>query len=555
MTTSKSCTTSGPARRVRETASWLAWAVAATTVALAVTAAFLTHSAMPYEDEWYSLDLFRSFSASPSFAALASLHNEHRILFPRLLFWSDYAWWGGTGVPDVATTFLVQAAAAALYARLAWRALPPGTWRAAWAALPFPLLFSLRQEENFAWAFQTQFAAVFALAAAATCLGVASVRDGRTRPLPLAGSLALQAVAAFTMANGFLAGLSTALAMACMRSRAWVLPTVASCACLAAYLHGFERPEGGQPLSAALSHPFVAASFAMAYLGSFLDPSVAASACLGVVGVALVARVGWRAATGRERDPAALAMLGIAAFVVASAAVTAVGRSVDDFGEATASRYATGAATFWAVALPLARRNLQSWRPGAGKAAAAMALLVAVVSVAGDWRGLREMRSHAFLRSSDEDGLLLGLLDLDAFRRDESGDLVASVTPFLRERGIGPFAGRDAALPGSPLASAGTPTGASCPGALAATPRPSLGPDAVAMEGLDPVRTFLPGPRRVVVADAAGRIAGLGSAGPGMGGRWSGYARAASGSVLTAYAVSDLGRLCRLGAVAVAAPG
>lgn len=544
-----------PARAGRRWAR-VAWCLAAASVAFAVGVTLLTHSPMPYEDEWYSLDLFRQFLSDPSLDKLASLHNEHRILFPRLLFWADYAWAGGTGIPDVAATLLVQAAAASMYARLAWRALPSSDWRAAAAAVPFLLLFSLRQEENFAWSFQTQFVGVFAAGSLSVVLGVTAVSGaGRVRTGALAGSLALQVVAAFTMANGFMAGIGTAFAMACLRSRAWVLPAALSLACLAAYMHGFERPQGSPSLTASLDHPLAVATFACAYLGSFLHPGVAASAVLGLVGVLLLSALAWDAASGRVRDPAVLAMLGIATFVAASALLTALGRASNDFEEATASRYATGAATFWSAMLPVAARGLPLPRRAALPVAAALSCLLAGAAVVGDVPGLREMRSHAYLRSSDADGLALGLVDLDAFHRDESGDLVESVVPFLRDRGIGPFSGRWSKLRGTPLAAAGSVTDAGCPGTMAATARPALGTDAVVMEGKDPVRTFLPGPRRVFVADPRGRIAGFGSAGPGMGGGWTGYARATPGDVLAAYAASDLGRLCLLGRVRVAPAG
>ena len=92
-------------------------------VAQTLLVSWLDHIPAPFGDEWDSIALFQRFRAAPSFDLLFSLHNEHRIAFPRLLFWSDYAVFDGTGTIDVAATFVILALEACLFA---WLARRPG---------------------------------------------------------------------------------------------------------------------------------------------------------------------------------------------------------------------------------------------------------------------------------------------------------------------------------------------------------------------------------------------------------------------------------------------
>ncbi len=188
--------------------AWLAAAAAAAVLVTAVATAAMTHSSLPHEDEWYSLDLYAAALRGDFLPRLLSQHNEHRIAFPRLLFWTDYALLDGTGRVDLAATFVVQGLEACL---LAWVAAKAGVGTAltlATGAMATVLLFSLRQYENLTWGFQTQFVGVFAAASLAVALHARSMAapDGRGAAWPLLAALGMTFVATYTMANGLLGG-------------------------------------------------------------------------------------------------------------------------------------------------------------------------------------------------------------------------------------------------------------------------------------------------------------------------------------------------------------
>lgn len=562
-------------------------ALAAHTVLVTLLTVARTHGAIPQADEWFSLQLYDRFlqeleggRVGTALRLLFEPHNEHRLVFPRLVFFADYRVFGGSGVFDKAVILATQASHAALFAWLAARAGAGAAARVALGAVAVVLLFSLQQGENFVWAFQVQFVGVFACASLCCTLFAFGLRSGAAagrgggRPRDPAvfrfvvGAFALVLVATFTMANGLLVGpVLVALALLARAGRAAVLAAAAvTVAAVAAFFAGYHPDTDRESAADLLVHLPRVVAFAAGYLGTFSRFGQASQIALGACGLAATAAVAgilaFRGDALRSgRGAAQLALLGIALFAAGSALVTSVGRSGSGLEFIGSSRYATGAACFWAATIAnlwtLDRGGLSRrvGRLAAGLAAAV--LLEASAAGQGD-RGV-EMDRRAAQYAAMEDAMLLGLYDAPALRSfEEPVDQARAMEPVLRRRHLSIFATRDAGLlgrPSSDAAAPGAPPLACAGGFASAVAEPALGPDGVAVAGTSGLRSRSGRPGRVYVADGADRIVGFAHTGLGDG-RWSGYARARPGAVLAAWALSDAGRLCRLGEVSVgAAPG
>ena len=295
---------------------------------------------------------------------LVSQHNEHRLVFPRLVFIADRYLFAETGRLSLATSVALQAALVALLLRLGHEAgLRKRLDLAMAGAAVVALLAWGVQYENYTWPFQVQFFGVL-LAAAACFAAVASAR-------PSAVVVTLGFVATFTLSSGIAVPfLAAALATALRRPRGYV--TVlwgAAVALLGCYLIGYQTPaEHTDPLQA-LQHPLALLRYAAAVLGSpFANAAAALSGVtspalaqlIGLGGIVLLAVLTWPLLRRRQSmPPAAVALLALCGFVLAMALLTALGRL--RFGPASAlvSRYTTPVLAFWACILLLGMIRLR----------------------------------------------------------------------------------------------------------------------------------------------------------------------------------------------------
>ncbi|RYC30071.1 hypothetical protein D3273_20880 [Lichenibacterium minor] len=531
-------------------------------------------SPLPWFDEWATvnlLDLWQSGDMSAG-EVLFAQHNEHRILVPRLVFFADDLLFRGGGYLSLAAIFTVQALHTGLFAAALARSRPvrPGRW--AVAAVVMALMFSLRQAENFSSGFQLQFVAVFAGATLSFMLFALAVRRDRAGGgvwMPLSASLGAVLLTTFTMANGLAAGYVLALLAAAARMRPRVVLVCAAWAVVLTvlYLHGYAVVEHHSRPSDSLRQPGVLLAYVATYLGSVVATghtgTAAGFGCLGIAGAACAALRTVRA--GRNAGPAALAMLGVMLFVAATAAITGSGRLAFGVEQALSSRYATGSVAFWAAQLTYwwvaspGRLGPSPARAGplvrAAVVAVAVVLAVAIAREQGSAKP--QLAVQSFAQNESADALMLGLDDPAATMRAAWTDEdVQRLVPRLKADGLSIFGTADAAAIGRPLAERESIDRA-CAGEVVAAAEPRLGAGGVRVAGRAP-----PGPgrrliRRVLLTGADGNVDGLASgAVPGAArDAWRGYAVAPLGASLTAYGLLDGGRLCRIGAATVTAPG
>lgn len=541
-------------------AAILCAAAAATTVAT-VAIVLRLHVPLPYWDEWFTVDHFRRFAEGRyGVLNLAEQHNEHRLLFPRIAFFVDAFLFRLSGLFDLWVTLLLQGANAALLIAVMLRRVSRPVHRLLLGGFVVLLLFSLRQEQNFTNGFQLQFVGVFTaglLAVLAYGAALERLGTGRRGAAPRFAAAALWcAVSAYTMANGLTAGFVLAVMALLAGARPRVPLATAALSGLLALLF-FQRyvPGGaGLPLSQVPSHLWAYPRFVTAYLGDPIGSSIRSTQALGLLGLLLLAGAAWRVARG-PRDPSGLALVGIAGFVLATVIVTAYGRVALGTEQAFESRYATPALIFWCAVVIF-------WWPVAVRSAAPALALCAVMALlaaascwfeATAWPDLAA-RSAALRRVSDS--LLAGLYDGDAASAYETTEAskIAGFVPFLRAERLSVFADPDYPALGRPVGPA-SPPGA-CDGAVVtAAADPALGPDGVRLSGRAVDDRLHRAPRRILLADAAGTVVGFGSASlPGEPSRqWTGYARAAGGATLRAYARLGDGTPCDIGSATVAA--
>lgn len=552
---------------------WLAASVlcvaAVATVAGTVGMVWHLHVALPFWDEWQNVFHFRLLAAGHyGFADLVRQHNEHRLLFPRLVFFADELLFGLSGRLSLTVTFALQAANAVILILLAVRRATRPSHRVLLAGFVATLLFTLRQEQNFSNGFQVQFIGVFTaamLAALAYAAALDRMRFGWRASAPYFAAAALaSAVSAYTMANGVLTGFVLAAAAVLARAPARVpIATVALSTLLAAlFFRGYSFGGDSLPPGEWWAHAWAFPRFVTAYLGNPLGSDIRPTQGFGLLGLALTAGAAWRIASGRERDASGVALLAIVGVVLAAAGATTYGRIRLGTEQAFESRYATPSLLFWAALvvfwLPTVLRSARR-HVGVGVAFGA---LMGVLTVAACWFEAvawpdLAVRATAIGRVSDS--LLSGVYDADAAATYDnvSPEEVAELVPFLRDDRLAAFAGPDGAALGRPVALQGgfaPPT--ACEGSVLAWSDPGLGPGGVRLSGT--ARDDADGgaaPRRILVAVGDGAVAGFGSGSlPSEAPRsWIAYARARPGDVLHAYARLRSGTLCDLGAATVRA--
>ncbi len=342
---------SNPPRAEQQIRRWLAFVVV---VALFVWLAIVWvhfgrtiirfYCPLPYFDYWNTVGRIDDY-LHLQIGVLWHQHNEHRLVFPEIIFAADYIFFRGREILPLAlsvffflgTWFLLSVTlfrnrSLSLTARLCAILLAGIVWcwegSALLIAAPFLIQWSLL------------------LAAATLALFLLARLPGTRRPgVYLAGSIACSIVSTYTSANGLLLWPVILLAawLLCLTKSQFVALCVSATASIGLYFFNYHFSAGtGQ--SSALTHPFYAISFLTAYLGM---PFTAAGPQFGLaIGFfELAAYVGFVLLASRRRlltTETAVVLLGFYLLCILTAMVTAFGRMNPQdlaFGAATAHRY------------------------------------------------------------------------------------------------------------------------------------------------------------------------------------------------------------------------
>lgn len=522
--------------------------------------------AMPLADQWDQPGL-----AQFDLAHLVAQHNEHRILFPRLIFAADAVWFGGRNILNYGT---ILACVAVSFAILVWTARRAGL-RGIWLLWAAGVLLALSawpiQAENFTWGFQTQFVGVFTAGLAAI---VAICTPGAGAAGAVAAML-LSGVAVYTMASGAAVPVVVLLlAVVCGRPRRQVVAIgLWGVALVGLYLVGYASPAQHSSFGDASHHPIAITGHFLTQLGAPFGDMVgsllkisrpAAAMVIGLAGALAFAGIAFSILRTNRPEPRArarLALVGMMGFLLLASGLIAVGRVRFGLDQAFSSRYTTPVLLFWmGLVLAIATAGHRARIACAVASVVVIALIIRFegryVGIARAWVAQHDRATPAFLSGVDDKILLRATYPDPARVLQRRAEYLAGHLSVFSEDW--------ARWLGTPLADhAAIEAAGRCAGAFRfAAPLPVAGGKSWRAEGtLTESAGTTSG--RIVLVDGSGRVVGYGltqmtwpprRTGPAAGVRtWIGAFTAADAAAVTAFVLLDGGSAaaCPLGPAAV----
>ncbi len=362
----------------------LALGFAALLCAIALTVR--TYMPCPFWDEWAFVNAIAGGRGLLSWNWLWSQHNEHRLLFTRLLILADLRLFGGKNVSLFVEMYFIQTVhlAAICYAIERCTTFPRYLKTTLQGVFAF-CLFHLNQAENLTWAFQVSFVLAFALATFAF-LAIAFFERMRC---PVAAAIAVGTaplLAGLNVAGGLLIG-PVATCFALFRrlpGRYVVLIGLLFLAGAAAYVTGYKSPDPNHTPVGAISHPKDLFVYVLTYFGAswtrLLPHKERITCALSLLSLAVLITLAVR----RRAQTSAFEWFCVAecAFMMAVAALTGLGRLKYGVGQAYAGRYQTPAMLYWASLCALFLIAVWRYRRARFIAAQGFVLLILIASAA-----------------------------------------------------------------------------------------------------------------------------------------------------------------------------
>jgi hypothetical protein len=299
---------------------------------------------VPWWDQWDFVQLLRVFStedASGHLQALWDQHNEHRILFPRLIFLGLARLTGWNVVAEMYFSLFLSFLAL-IGLGLIYRKAVRGPL---WGFVPLAwLMFSLGQWQCILWGWQLQF--YLQVLATVFALYLLSVGTWRT----LFCAILCGVVASFSLSAGLLVWPTGALLLALLRAekRRMALWLVSGISVVSAYFIDYTSPGHHPTLAAGIGAPLSLLDFFLANVGAslgggILDLSMVMGACLVIlVAILLVSRVQRRPRVGISLSPSDAVPISLVVISFLTSAVITLSRVGFHQPElAIASRYVT----------------------------------------------------------------------------------------------------------------------------------------------------------------------------------------------------------------------
>jgi hypothetical protein len=311
---------------------------------------------IPIGDQWDFVPLLKkSFSGGLTFYDFWIQHNEHRLIFPRLIMLGLAKLTGWNIIYELmvnivlaVTTYILLAAQIASSRRVL--KIQGVNWIVPAISIT---VFSLSQWENWLWGWQLQiFLNVLAVVAGIMALSAADFKWSR-----FALAILLGIIAAYSFANGmiyWIVGLAIISLLQIKRSQKLAALTVwlalsALIAC--SYLYGYHKPGHHPQLYTPFSRPLEFAEYFFMYLG---NPIRIHALFAGIFGSAIIIFLVWYMLRRRQISiQVLLPYLSMAAYAVGSALITAMSRVGFGTGQSLSSRYITISNLFWICILCL----------------------------------------------------------------------------------------------------------------------------------------------------------------------------------------------------------
>lgn len=340
-------------------------------VVLCVLSAIHAFSPVPCWDMWDSYLNVYSELKQGHWGILWAQHNEHRMMFGRLFFLVDLAFFHGQTIMLIGSHFILMGclwltlykSAKSLFAER-WTSV----WAFAYAGVLAMLCFSWIQSENITWAFQGTFFAAFLFPLLTLhCFAVSIQSHDRSTSLRyFIFSLLSGLVALGTLACGILTfPLLTVMALLMRQSLQRIIVLVMLTAfAIVSYLYHYIPPaHHGHLLNTLQQTPLQFFEFILAYLGGpfffILKRKLIFPVTFGFIYTSSLLFFSIRWYRIHSKNPVYLALLLFATYILATALLTASGRTIFGVLAALSSRYMTPVILGWCALLILFGYEIQ----------------------------------------------------------------------------------------------------------------------------------------------------------------------------------------------------
>ena len=421
-----------------------------------------SYSSLPFWDGWEEFRFAASGGDLLSPAWLWRLHNEHRMIIPKLFLAADVRLFQARQVFLLASIFAIQLMHLAL---LCWSMRVLGGWRGAlWrsgAGLAAFCLFCPSQYENFVWSFQVDFvlpqllATLSFVALALYWADFEAQPEMQPSPKFLVISILAALGATFSLASGSLLWPLLVAAALYLRLRA---PAIFSFAAVGAvsislYSYHYVRPEWHANPAASLHSPFQVLKYCLAYFISVWPLTVQTIGLWLAMPILLLPVLPFIRKLGSFAIQLVLTML----YCSATALVTATGRLNFGVSQAASSRYQTVALLFWcSLGLALLGGAFLARLREPHLFLFAQVFLLAVL--AGGAESAKDpvalAQGHAFAQKAATAALLTGVLDPVTLSEVHAGmEAFTKAVPYMRANRLSVFSDRSALILGRSLES------------------------------------------------------------------------------------------------------
>jgi len=453
-------------------------------------------------------------------------HNEHRILFYKLLFILDMQVFEGRNWPMFVAIFLCQVVLAAIFAFVLWKfGGAKGSPQVASFGLALYCLFCPSQRENFSWAFQLSFELVTVWVTMAILLVILQKQDFNVgRPISgwkVLASLAVATAASFTNGNGIVVWpIMIVLALSMRLPWRLILLHILGFACSASlYLVGYRSmpPPHAHPLES-IQKPLQVLQFIESYFGGALiaGDHIDWAAQIGLTGLLLaLIMIYWLIARREKAGLLDYFLAGILLYSLATAFITSLGRLTLGIGQAFASRYQGFALLFWFALAVWLISVLAERKASNGLIAVYLSALFIIGTTGKDLRPiLEEVRDSVTRRDTGGVAMIVGVHD-DEFLKQAVCPFPAvtwTAVQYLREHGLSLFSEKMAEQLGQDFSRSYTVTTASpCRGSVDAVTQADGSLNHLRLEGWIVDHRNKPVPRLLFVD--GGKIVGFGVSG------------------------------------------
>jgi hypothetical protein len=316
---------------------------------------------VPYWDQWEFVPLLeKTYHGQLTFHDLWAQHNEHRILFPKIIMLALARLTGWNIRCELAVNIILALAIFAVFVhqvKITGRKL--GIAGLHWAIPAISLIvFSVSQYQNWLWGWQLQML----LNLLAVVGGILLLANETFSWRRFAAAALLGMVATYSFANGTLFWpiglviLPVVTAGKRERQPAMIAWLSVSVLVLWSYLHHYQKPEEHPALNLVFKMPVEYASYVLKYIGGIGAQYVGGSTPTDcdfalIFGLAAILALGWAGGMLVRKKIAdfktLLPYFGMSLYSIGSALMTGVGRVGFGSNQAIYSRYCTMVVPLW----------------------------------------------------------------------------------------------------------------------------------------------------------------------------------------------------------------